>query len=28
MKSIEFHPGDYDAHGRIRLPFLFWCVLL
>lgn len=28
MKSIEFHPGDYDDHGRVRLPFLFWCVLL
>lgn len=28
MKSIEFHPGDYDSHGRLRLPFLFWCVLL
>ncbi|MEH0884212.1 DUF2919 domain-containing protein [Enterobacter sp. UNJFSC 003] len=28
MKSTEFHPGDYDGHGRLRLPFLFWCVLL
>lgn len=28
MKSTEFHPADYDAHGRLRLPFLFWCVLL
>lgn len=28
MKSTEFHPGDYDSHGRLRLPFLFWCVLL
>ncbi len=28
MKSIEFHPGDYDSQGRLRLPFLFWCVLL
>lgn len=28
MKSTEFHPGDYDVHGRVRLPFLFWCVLL
>ncbi len=28
MKSTEFHPGDYDVHGRLRLPFLFWCVLL
>lgn len=28
MKSIEFHPADYDTQGRLRLPFLFWCVLL
>lgn len=21
MKSTEFHPADYDAHGRLRLPF-------
>ena len=28
MKNTEFHPGDYDAQGRVRLPFLFWCVLL
>ena len=28
MKSIEFHPGDYDSQGRMRLPLLFWCVLL
>ncbi|CBG89135.1 DUF2919 domain-containing protein [Citrobacter rodentium] len=28
MKSTEFHPADYDAHGRLRLPFLFWLVLL
>lgn len=28
MKSTEIHPGDYDAQGRLRLPFLFWCVLL
>lgn len=28
MKSTEFHPADYDAHGRLRLPVLFWCVLL
>ncbi|WP_425338770.1 DUF2919 family protein [Enterobacter roggenkampii] len=28
MKSTEIHPADYDAQGRIRLPFLFWCVLL
>lgn len=28
MKSTEFHPADYDVHGCLRLPFLFWCVLL
>lgn len=28
MKNIEFSPADYDPHGRLRLPFLFWCVLL
>jgi len=28
MKSIEFPPGDYDSQGRMRLPLLFWCVLL
>jgi hypothetical protein len=28
MKSIEFYPGDYDGNGRLRLPFMFWCVLL
>ncbi|HFZ8995740.1 TPA: DUF2919 domain-containing protein [Citrobacter freundii] len=28
MKSTEFHPADYDGEGRLRLPFLFWCVLL
>ena len=28
MKSTEFHPADYNVHGRLRLPFLFWCVLL
>lgn len=28
MKSIEFLPSDFDPHGRLRLPFLFWCVLL
>ncbi|MBU5566744.1 DUF2919 domain-containing protein, partial [Escherichia sp. S69_ASV_4] len=24
MKSTEFHPVHYDAHGRLRLPLLFW----
>ncbi|WP_436856681.1 DUF2919 domain-containing protein [Citrobacter tructae] len=28
MKSTEFHPSDYDAHGHLRLPLLFWLVLL
>ena len=28
MKSTEFLPSDYDQHGRLRLPFLFWLVLL
>ena len=28
MKSIEFSPSAYDAHGRLKLPFLFWCILL
>ncbi|MTH45926.1 DUF2919 domain-containing protein [Intestinirhabdus alba] len=28
MKSIDFHPADYDGHGRLRLPLLFWGVLL
>ncbi|HDX8971063.1 membrane protein [Klebsiella michiganensis] len=28
MKNTEFIPADFDTHGRLRLPFLFWCVLL
>ncbi|WP_312690557.1 DUF2919 domain-containing protein [Kosakonia sp.] len=28
MKSTDIHPADYDSHGRLKLPFLFWCVLL
>ncbi|HHG8774275.1 TPA: DUF2919 domain-containing protein [Raoultella planticola] len=28
MKNTEFIAADYDAQGRLRLPFLFWCVLL
>ncbi|XHA15463.1 DUF2919 domain-containing protein [Citrobacter farmeri] len=28
MKNTEFHPADYDSHGHLRLPFLFWFVLL
>jgi hypothetical protein len=28
MKSTEFFPGDYDSQGRMRMPLLFWCVLL
>lgn len=28
MKSTEISPADYDTRGRLKLPFLFWCVLL
>ncbi|QJT81890.1 DUF2919 domain-containing protein [Kosakonia sp. MUSA4] len=28
MKSIDISPSDYDRHGRLRLPFLFWCALV
>ncbi|WP_052282347.1 DUF2919 domain-containing protein [Kluyvera genomosp. 1] len=28
MKSTDFSPVDFDSHGRLRLPFLFWCLLL
>jgi hypothetical protein len=28
MKNTDFSPSAYDGHGRLRLPFLFWCVLL
>ncbi|VDZ82230.1 DUF2919 domain-containing protein [Kluyvera intermedia] len=28
MKSIDFSPDDFDPQGRLRLPFLFWCLLL
>lgn len=28
MKSTEFLPTDFDHHGRLRLPLMFWCVLL
>lgn len=28
MKNTEFIASDFDTHGRLRLPFLFWCVLL
>ena len=28
MKSTEFLPADYDQHGRLRLPVLFWLILL
>jgi Protein of unknown function (DUF2919) len=28
MKNIDFLPSAYDGHGRLRLPFVFWCVLL
>ena len=28
MKNIDFLPSAYDGHGRLRLPFVFWGVLL
>lgn len=28
MKNTDFPLSAYDAHGRLKLPFLFWCVLL
>ncbi|MGR7891183.1 DUF2919 domain-containing protein [Klebsiella aerogenes] len=28
MKNTEFIPADYDTQGRLRLPLLFWGVLL
>lgn len=28
MKNIDFPLSAYDAHGRLKLPFLFWCILL
>jgi len=30
MKSTKplFYPADYDRNGLLKLPFLFWCVLL
>lgn len=28
MKNIEFSPADFDSLGRLRLPFLLWCILL
>jgi Protein of unknown function (DUF2919). len=28
MKNIEFSPSAYDTHGRLKLPLLFWCILL
>lgn len=28
MKNIDFSPSAYDVHGRLKLPFLFWCILL
>ncbi|RPH21143.1 DUF2919 domain-containing protein [Buttiauxella warmboldiae] len=23
-----YHPSDYDTHGNLRTPLLFWCILL
>ncbi|WES67025.1 DUF2919 domain-containing protein [Superficieibacter sp. HKU1] len=30
MKSTKplLFPSDYDRHGLLKLPFLFWCVLV
>lgn len=28
MKSTDYSHLDLDSHGRLRLPFLFWCLLL
>lgn len=28
MKNTDFYPDDYDNLGRLRLPVLFWCILL
>lgn len=28
MKSTDFSVADFDSQGRLRLPFLFWCLLL
>jgi len=28
MKSTDFSAADFDSEGRLRLPFLFWCLLL
>ncbi len=27
-ENTRVDPGQFDAHGRLRLPLLFWCVLL
>jgi hypothetical protein len=26
--SYLYPPSDYDAHGNLKTPFLFWCILL
>ena len=28
MKSTDYSAADFDSQGRLRLPFLFWCLLL
>ena len=28
MKSTDSSAADFDSQGRLRLPFLFWCLLL
>ena len=28
QKEKPFFPDDYNQHGHLKLPMLFWCVLL
>lgn len=25
---LKYPPSDYDVHGNLKTPFLFWCILL
>lgn len=25
---FKYPPSDYDVHGNLKTPFLFWCILL
>lgn len=25
---FKYSPSDYDVHGNLKTPFLFWCILL